>query len=144
MVVANYWTEIQKKGWGVGRKEGTTRDWQVFWLWAGTKSTARGSGFTHEMECTGDYKQNLTSSSSNINPRRCKKKLLVRGKSNQEYKYDFLHKYIPPLKIAGIFQWSSEWFLLTNWDSSGGSEWYKLKKRSNVSGSRRTGKKRIF
>lgn len=24
------------------------------WLWAGAKSRVRGSGFTHQMECTGD------------------------------------------------------------------------------------------
>lgn len=39
---------------------------------------------------------------------------------------------------------NNEWLVLTNWDSRGGSEWYKLKKRSNVSGSRKTGKKMIF
>ena len=50
--------------------------------------------------------------------------------------------YHPEINITGTFKWNNEWVLLTNWDRSGGSEWYKLKKRSNVSGSRKTEKKK--
>lgn len=51
--------------------------------------------------------------------------------------------YHPEINITGTFKWNNEWVLLTNWDRSGGSEWYKLKKRSNVSGSRKTEKKNL-
>lgn len=61
---------------------------KLSWLWERAKPTARGPGFTHEKET---YGQNLTNSSSNINPRGCKKAFLLRGEPNQEYKSDFLH-----------------------------------------------------